>query len=180
MEEEMSNKSRGSGNVAAVNEGNSNKTADSSSDLKTLGKFLPTTIDDKSINYTKIAQMIKEKPNFDYEQIIQISKSLKSFDATKHSQIESFLTSRNENISNQDVASLLQIIGEKAKELEAVKLEESREDSVSAVQAKSKSASLFQNIKENIDKLLQTNCLKKKNLKKRWWTPEEVQNYFIE
>jgi hypothetical protein len=33
---------------------------------------------------------------------------------------------------------------------------------------------LVENVKENIDKILSKNSIKKKTLKKRWWTPEEV------
>lgn len=148
-------------------------------DIKTLEKFLPAPLRNTSLDLDKIAESIKTNPSFDYNQVVDIVKNLKSIDASKQSQIESVLTSKADNISNVLMKDILKSLNNanpteesKGRE-ESVEEEDSDEDDDSDASSED-NKNLVENVKENLDKLIQSNSLKRKTTKKRWWTPEEV------
>jgi hypothetical protein len=155
-----------------------NFSLDSLKDIKTLEKFLPAPLRNTSFNLDKIAETFKTNPSFDYKQVVDIMKSLKTIDASKQSQIESVLTSKGDNITNNVIKDILKSLNttnqaEESKIKEESSIEEdSDEDSDSEDSLDNKN--LVDNVKENLDKLIQSNSLKRKTTKKRWWTPEEV------
>jgi len=155
---------------------------DSIKDLKSIEKFLPASIDDKSINLSQIAEMIKKKPTFDFTPVVEMAKNLKTLDPTKHSQIESILTSKTTDLSNNTVADLVKSLSEAIPKSES-KYDEihsnasgSYDDTISdrSIIERKDGKNLVESVKENVDKLLEKSAGKKKVLKKRWWTPEEV------
>ena len=109
-------------------------------------------------------------------------KNLKSLDPSKHSQIEWILTSNSEKLTNSAVADIMKSLNE-SKSKQDMKIDDQYSDSsesdsddlsVNSLIDKKDGKNLVENVKENIDKILQKNSIKKKTLKKRWWTPEEV------
>ncbi len=150
-------------------------------DMKSLDKFLPVSMRGSSFNLTKIAESIKNNPSFDYAEFVDIVKNLKSIDASKQSQIESILTAKAENLSNNTISDIIKSLNlnssthdAKSEDAQSM-IDESDSDSLS-IDTMSDGKNLVENVKENLDKLIQSNSLKRKTTKKRWWTPEEVRN----
>lgn len=149
-------------------------------------KLNQKNIEPFSLNPNKFAELFKGKPTFDYSQVVEIAKNLKSLDPSKHSQIESILTSKNSNLSNNALMDIINSINEtnvkkdiKTEESESNQSDSDSDDSsLGDMIEKNEEKNLVENVKENLDKLLQRSAMKKKTLKKRWWTPEEVtKNY---
>lgn len=147
-------------------------------------KLSQNNIEPFSPSMNKVWEMFKGKPTFDYSQVVEIAKNLKSLDPSKHSQIESILTSKSSNLTNNALMDIINSINEtnskkdiKTEETESNQSDsESDDSSLQDIIEKNEEKNLVENVKENLDKLLQRSAMKKKTLKKRWWTPEEVKN----
>jgi hypothetical protein len=157
---------------------------DTLKDMKSLDKFLPVFLLGTSFNLDKVAESIKNNPSFNYNEVVDIMKNLKSIDPSKQSQIESILTSKTENISNNAIIDIIKSLNVnnskqemKSEEAQSM-IEETDTDSLSIV-TMSEGKNLVENVRENLDKLIQSNSLKRKTTKKRWWTPEEVNHAFM-
>lgn len=155
---------------------------DSFKDLNGVNKFLPMPLSEISVNLHEIAESLKNQPLFDYNKVIEIAKSLKSIDSMRQNQIESVLTSKEGQISSNqmhDIVNTLNIKQEEGAQSDAEthsNLSEtvSNAESGDFLMVKNHNAKLLESVKENLDLMIKSDAIKKKNSKKRWWTPEEV------
>lgn len=156
---------------------------DSLKDVKGLSKFLPMPLGQISVNLDEIAESLKNQPFFDYNKVVEVAKNLKSIGSMRQNQIESVLTQREGQLSNNKIQEIINAIGKKQEGNIKLEEEETHSDlsddgsdagSVDYSLAKKDGAKLLDSVKENLDLMIQNDGLKKKNSKKRWWTPEEV------
>lgn len=155
---------------------------DAFKDIKGVDKFLPMPLSEIPINLGDIAASLKTQPFFDFNHVVEISKNLKSLDSTHQNQIESILTSKEAQISSNLMQDILKTLSAKKNQMEASEDETNSDDSesmsdemsVNFSASKRDGSNLLDNIKENLDIIMKGDGMKKKNAKKRWWTPEEV------
>ena len=117
-----------------------------------------------------------------------MAKGLKSIDPSQQSRIENLLMSKDENLSKNAVADIVNSIHKNSqkrggKDGEDGSIEdsddeelssESDDDPADASPLKEEEITLVENVRDNIEKIFSKSNLKRKASKKRWWTPEEV------
>ena len=151
-------------------------------DLKNIQSFLPLSINSTPYNLKDIAEIVKTQPVFDYNQIIQLSKNLKSIDPRQQSQIETILGSQESKAPSNTLQDLIQVLSKKddlilpEKDEQVLDENETLSESLSEDfdLVKMESENLLDNVKENLDIIMQKDDIRKRNSEKRWWTPEEV------
>jgi len=150
-------------------------------DLKNIQSFLPLSINSTPYNLKDIAEIVKTQPVFDYNQIIQLSKNLKSIDPRQQSQIETILGSQESKAPSNTLQDLIQVLSKKddiilpEKDEQVLDENETLSESLSEDfdLIKMESENLLDNVKENLDIIMQKDDIRKRNSEKRWWTPEE-------
>jgi len=124
-------------------------------------------------------ETMKSNSEFKYQGVLEMVKNQLGNAAAS---INSILTARGENASDQTNAGLNTSSGAKLDDDdEDVDLEEMSDEDSDLSETESEqlalgSASkknLVDNVKENLDSILQADSGKKKFTEKRWWTPEE-------
>jgi len=128
---------------------------------------------------TENLETMKSNSEFNYKGVLEMVKTQLG---NKAASSNSILTSRGENASDQTNAGLNTSSGAKLEDDdEDADLEEMSDDDSDLSETESErlalgSASkknLVDNVKENLDSILQADSGKKKFTEKRWWTPEE-------
>jgi len=151
-----------------------------------LEKFLPVSLKGTPNGIDKMAEIIKNRSNFDYNQVLDIVKSLKSQFPEKQIQIDSLYNGRNENTFMNTIPELMKPLNKSNSALNPKINEDSEEEEPEedlddydshheqTAQESASRKNLVENVKENLDSILQADGGKKKFTEKRWWTPEEV------
>ena len=150
--------------------------------MKEFDKLVATSIKGASATTENTVDSNNNNSGFDYSKVLDIVKSLKSMSAEKQSQYESILTTRMNNNSENTLSDLMHKVSDKSDradmDFEDEESDESLSESESGLNEYSMEApnkkNLIDNVKENLDSLLQNDGGKKKFTEKRWWTPEEV------
>jgi len=147
-----------------------------------LERFLPISLKGAAENL----ETMKSKSGIDYKEVLELTKNMYKLNAQKAASSNSVLTARGENASDNTNSGL-----NTASDPMGVKLEEDDEDADLEDESEDESdlsdseserlalgsaskKNLVDNVKENLDSILQADSGKKKFTEKRWWTPEEV------
>jgi len=151
----------------------------------TLEKLMPISLKGATNNIDKMAEILQNKSGFDYNQVFDIVKNLKSQFPENQLQIESLFTGRSENTSINTIPELISSVHKNNSILDD-RIDEDSEEQDSeedlddydsnheqTAQGSTSKKNLIDNVKENLDSILQADGGKKKFTEKRWWTPEE-------
>ena len=149
--------------------------SEGSLDGNSLERLLPISLRGTSENL----ETMKNNSEFDYKEVLEMVKNQMG---NKAASSNSVLTARGENSSEQTNAGLNSSGVKVEDDDEDADLEEMSDEDSDLSETESEqlalgSASkknLVDNVKENLDSILQADSGKKKFTEKRWWTPEEV------
>lgn len=152
-----------------------------------LEKFLPVSFKGAPNGIDKMAEIIQSQQGFDYNQVFDIVKNLKSQFPEKKLPIESLYNGRKEHSLMNLIPELTNPLNKNSSFIDSKKNEESEEEEDSEddlddydsnheqnIHGSASKKNLIDNVKENLDSILQADGGKKKFTEKRWWTPEEV------
>lgn len=151
--------------------------------IKGFNELLPMPPTKNSVGLSELMESLKNQPFFDYNKVVEVAKNLKSIDPKRQNQIESVLTSREGQISNNQIQDIINTLGKKQENKMKLEEEETHSDlsedaseagSIDFSLARKDGVKLLDSVKENLNLINQDDSIKKKNSKKRWWTPEEV------
>lgn len=138
---------------------------------------------ESSIGLGKMSEVMANNPNFNYNQVLEIVKNFKSINPNNSSLSESILVKRPNQISDNLGINREKASNEGNDKFDGGDDEEESEDNYDDDSENEDDQSspdiagrknLIDNVKENLDYILQTDGGKKKLTEKRWWTPEEV------
>ena len=178
--------------------------------VSNLDKITSSPIQNHHMSYNMIAEILQKNHPINYNNIIETMKTLKNIDPDQQKQLESILSSKNDEISNITMKEIIgnltsdgnggvqnaiyqsqnnnntMSIGIKSSNdkksnddfmsQEILSGDDSETDSLSikSLIPRKDGINLIDSVKENLDYLLKANLIKRKNAKKKWWTPEEV------
>lgn len=149
-------------------------------------QLLLPPLKETSIGLGKMTEVMANNPNFNYSQVLEIVKSFKAINPNKNSLSESIIGTRPNQISdsmniNREKSSngaLESFDGKDDDEDSEENYDDSENEDDQSSPDMTSRKNLIDNVKENLDYILQTDGGKKKFTEKRWWTPEEV-NCFV-
>ena len=178
--------------------------------VSNLDKITSSPIQNHHMSYNMIAEILQKNHPINYNNIIETMKTLKNIDPDQQKQLESILSSKNDEISKITMKEIIgnltsdgnggvqnaiyqsqnnnntMSIGIKSSNdkksnddfmsQEILSGDDSETDSLSikSLIPRKDGINLIDSVKENLDYLLKANLIKRKNAKKKWWTPEEV------
>lgn len=149
-----------------------------------LEKFIAPPLKGAPVSFDSLSEIMKNNPAFDMNQVMSIVNSFKSINAEKQMQIGSLLGSRSNNPNIEGMSFTVPPLNLKSLE-EDTKMEEDEDDDgleasdddLELSPELENRKNLLDNVKENLDSILQADGGKKRFTEKRWWTPEEVFNW---